>query len=161
MVAAEPQRQPIEARPGTSSATAPATSTTPGRDAEPLTESDLREQVDHERNAGQFGGEAGGKEGRREDALQRPGADATRRDGLIGWEVALILDSVACEVESDREAKAPTAISSRRFIQMIIHRLLRYVAGAAPPGAMDVFQHGCPRDSSEIAMRKVLTPSQT
>ena len=48
-----------------------------GRDAEPLTESDLLEQVDHEGNAGQFG-EAGGKESRREDALQCPGADATR-----------------------------------------------------------------------------------
>src|SRR5258705_8653327 len=49
-----------------------------GHDAEPLTESDLLEQVDHERNASQFG-EAGGKESRREDTLQRPGADATRR----------------------------------------------------------------------------------
>jgi hypothetical protein len=42
-----------------------------------LTESDLLEQVDHKRNAGQFG-EAGGKESRRDDTLQRPGADATR-----------------------------------------------------------------------------------
>ncbi len=49
-----------------------------GRDAEPLSESDLREQVDHERNAGQFG-EACGKKCRREDTLQRPGADTTRR----------------------------------------------------------------------------------
>jgi hypothetical protein len=38
------------------------------REAKPLTESDLREQVDHERNASQFG-EAGGKESRREDTL--------------------------------------------------------------------------------------------
>jgi hypothetical protein len=50
----------------------------PGHDAEPLAESDLVEQVDHEGNASQFG-EAGGKESGREDTLQRPGADATRR----------------------------------------------------------------------------------
>src|ERR1700738_908623 len=49
-----------------------------GHNAEPLTESDLREQVDHKRHAGQFG-EACGKESSRDDTLQSPGADATRR----------------------------------------------------------------------------------
>src|SRR5882724_1687405 len=47
-----------------------------GREAEPLADSDLPKQFDHIWNAGQFGG-ARGKEGSREDTLQRPGADAT------------------------------------------------------------------------------------
>ena len=81
-----------------------------GHDAEPLTESDLLEQVDHERNAGQFG-EAGGKESRRDDTcnVQAP----MRRVGRTDWmEAALILVSVACEVESEENLRRRPAMAT-------------------------------------------------
>jgi len=57
-------------------------------DTEPLTESDLREQVDHEGKAASLAC-AGGEESRRDDGLQRPGADTT--GGRDDWiETALM-----------------------------------------------------------------------
>ena len=66
-------------------------------------------------------------------------------------EVALILDSVACEVESDRKLRCRPSWQQPIYSDDI-HRLLRYVAGAAPPGAMDVFHTAVPKRFVGIAM---------
>src|SRR5215831_20966576 len=84
-----------------------------GDDAEPLTESDLLEQVDHEGNAGQFG-ETGSEESCGEDTLQSPCADAARGTAELDRSCAHIR-LLACKVEGE------TTLRCRRSWQQPIY----------------------------------------
>src|SRR6476660_4099752 len=70
-----------------------------------------------------------------------------RRVGRTDWmEAALILVSVACEVESEENLRRRPSWQQPIYSDDI-HRFLRYVADAAPPpGVMNVFRKGCARE---------------
>src|ERR1700731_3803601 len=83
-----------------------------------------------------------------------------RRVGRTDWiEAALMLVSVVCEVESEERLRCRQSWQKPIYSDDI-HRLRRYVADAAPRGAMDVFRRPCSRDPSVARCRKVLTPSR-
>src|SRR6476659_138305 len=82
-----------------------------------------------------------------------------RRVGRTDWmEAALILVSVACEVESEKNLRRRPSWQKTIYSDDI-HRFLRYVAGAAPPGAMNVFRKGCAQEIRR--WREVLAPFRT
>src|SRR5258708_4779560 len=130
-------RAPIEARPGTSRAMAPVTSTTPvaTRNHWPSPMCSNKSTIK--------GTPANlAKPAARKAAAMIPCNVQTpmRRVGRTDWmEAALMLVSVACEVESDKNLSRRPSWQQPIYSDDI-HRFLRYVVDAAPSGAMDVFR---------------------
>ena len=107
-----------------------------GRDAEPLTESDVLEQVDRIKGTpASLAAPAARKAAARIPCnVQAP----MRRVGRTDWmEAALILVSLGCEVESERKLGCRPS-SKKPIYSDNIYRYLRYVVDAPPPGVVDV-----------------------
>src|SRR5258706_10796942 len=130
-------RAPIEARPGTSRATAPVTSTTPV-----TTRNHCPSPICSNKSTMKGTPASLAKPAARKAAARIPcNVQAPkRRVGRTDWmEVALMLVSVACEVESEKNLRRRPP-GQQPIYSDDIHRFHRYVVDAAPPGAMDVLR---------------------
>src|SRR5882724_8698581 len=124
-------KAPIEARPGTSRATAPVTSTTPV-----AMRNHWPSPICSNKSTIKGTPASLAKPAARKAAARIPcNVHAPmRRVGRTDWtEAALILDSVAYEVESEKKLRC-RPLWQKPIYSDDIHRLLRYVAAAAPPG---------------------------